>query len=72
MVKYITGSESYDIDQELMGETIGFSVDQLMELAGLAVAKACYKQHPPVSSKKALILVGPGSKCHSLSTFLTL
>ena len=61
MVKLLSGEVSAKIDEELMGEEYGFSVDQLMELAGLAVAKTCHRQHPPQSNKKVLILVGPGS-----------
>src|SRR3990167_5076374 len=61
-LKYLSGPESFNIDQELMGDVYGFSVDQLMELAGLAVAHVCYRQHPPTGSKKVLVLVGPGSK----------
>ena len=62
MVRYLSGEESFNIDQELMGDQYGFSVDQLMELAGLAVARVCFRQHPPIASKKVLVLVGPGSK----------
>ena len=62
MVKLLSGEVSAKIDEELMGEEYGFSVDQLMELAGLAVAKTCFRQHPPQENKKVLVLVGPGSK----------
>ncbi|ODQ56891.1 hypothetical protein WICANDRAFT_81718 [Wickerhamomyces anomalus NRRL Y-366-8] len=45
-------------DQELMS-TGGFSIDQLMELAGLAVAEATHKSFPLL--KDVLVLVGPGN-----------
>ncbi|ESW96225.1 hypothetical protein KL918_000174 [Ogataea parapolymorpha] len=48
------------LDQELMS-TMGFTIDQLMELAGLAVAQAIYKEYPPSSTKNCLILCGPGN-----------
>ncbi|GMM38345.1 NADHX epimerase [Saccharomycopsis crataegensis] len=48
------------LDKELMS-TQGFSLDQLMELAGLSVAQAVYKTYPPKSYKKVLILSGPGN-----------
>lgn len=34
------------IDEELMGPQLGFSVDQLMELAGLSVASALAAEYP--------------------------
>jgi len=46
------------IDEELMS-TPGFSVDQLMELAGLSVASALTEAFP--SSKRVLIVAGPGN-----------
>ncbi|KAK3077914.1 hypothetical protein LTS18_008923, partial [Coniosporium uncinatum] len=41
--------------------TGGFSLDQLMELAGLSVSQALYKLHPPSSGKRILIACGPGN-----------
>ncbi|KAH3668714.1 hypothetical protein OGAPHI_002468 [Ogataea philodendri] len=48
------------LDKELMS-SMGFSIDQLMELAGLAVAQAVFKEYPPSSAKNCLILCGPGN-----------
>ena len=39
--------------------TPGFSIDQLMELAGLSVASAVYDAFP--DAKAALIVAGPGN-----------
>ena len=39
----------------------GFSVYQLMELAGLSVALACFKVYPPTSFKRTLVICGPGN-----------
>ena len=41
-----------------MGE-LGFSVDQLMELAGLSVASALHLEYG--DKKRVLVLVGPGN-----------
>jgi NAD(P)H-hydrate repair Nnr-like enzyme with NAD(P)H-hydrate epimerase domain len=48
------------IDETLM-QTPGFSIDQLMELAGLSVACACFEYHKRERGKKVLILAGPGN-----------
>ena len=50
-----------DLDGDLMSESGGFSIDQLMELAGLSVAQAVYKIHPPSSGKRVLVACGPGN-----------
>lgn len=44
-----------------MSDTIGFTIDQLMELAGLSVAQAIYKTYPPSKYRKILIFAGPGN-----------
>merc|ERR1711939_93717 len=50
-----------ELDKELMSEDGGFSIDQLMELAGLSVSQAVYKVHPPSEGKNVLIACGPGN-----------
>jgi hypothetical protein len=35
---YLNAQDALNLDQELMGPDYGFSIDQLMELAGLSVA----------------------------------
>ncbi|XP_075257147.1 NAD(P)H-hydrate epimerase-like isoform X2 [Convolutriloba macropyga] len=64
-LKYLTAAESQSIDEELFS-TGGFSVDQLMELAGLSVAQAVHAEYGHVcgarSEKiKVLVLCGPGN-----------
>lgn len=49
--------EAVALDEDLMGP-LGFSVDQLMELAGLSVACAVADQTTP---GKVLVLAGPGN-----------
>ena len=39
--RYLTSTEAREIDEALMSKP-GFSIDQLMELAGLSVAKAAH------------------------------
>lgn len=65
MFKILSSKAAAQLDQELMSSG-AYSIDQLMELAGLAVAKAIYKQFPPNTSSssdspKVLVLVGPGN-----------
>ncbi|ABN65686.1 YjeF-related protein [Scheffersomyces stipitis CBS 6054] len=61
--KTLSAKAAAQLDQELMS-TGAFSIDQLMELAGLSVAQAIYKQYPPPTASKVsrvLVLVGPGN-----------
>ncbi|KAF8795139.1 NAD(P)H-hydrate epimerase like protein [Argiope bruennichi] len=62
-VKYLSQQEAIDIDQELFNE-YKFSVDQLMELAGLSVATAIAKTYPLQEMKRKgtlLVCCGPGN-----------
>lgn len=52
--------EAAAIDEELMA-TPGFSVDQLMELAGLSVAAAVADAFPLPSGRRVLVVAGPGN-----------
>eukprot|EP00953_Heterococcus_sp_UTEX-ZZ885_P016373 9207-Heterococcus_DN1.PRE.3 len=56
--KYLTAEKAVELDQKLMS-TPGFSIDQLMELAGLSVACSIAKEYD--SSGKLLIVCGPGN-----------
>ena len=44
-----------------MSESSGYTIDQLMELAGFSVAQCVYKVHPPSSGKSILLVCGPGN-----------
>lgn len=62
-MKYLTQKEATDIDVKLFNE-YKFSVDQLMELAGLSCAHAIYKTFPVdklVPNNTVLICCGPGN-----------
>ncbi|KAL1132253.1 hypothetical protein AAG570_010210 [Ranatra chinensis] len=58
MVRYLNQKEAIDVDVELFNE-YKFSVDQLMELAGLSCASAIAKCYPP--GGRVLVVCGPGN-----------
>lgn len=57
MIKTLSSKAAAQLDVELMS-TGAFSIDQLMELAGLAVALAIFQKYPP---SPVLVLVGSGN-----------
>ncbi|KAI8979376.1 YjeF N-terminal domain-like protein [Mycotypha africana] len=59
--KYLSQKVAQAIDQELMSSSGGFSIDQLMELAGLSVAQAVQKSFDHKKTPNILICVGPGN-----------
>lgn len=61
MVKFLGQQEAIDIDVELFNE-YKYSVDQLMELAGLSCAVSISKCFPPntLGNKSVLVCCGPG------------
>jgi hypothetical protein len=61
-IKYLNQEEATNIDLELFNE-YKFSVDQLMELAGLSCAHAVAKEFAvdEKSKNEVLIVVGPGN-----------
>jgi hypothetical protein len=60
-LKFLSQKEATQMDLDLMGSEHGFSVDQLMELAGLAVATAVQTVWPSESSSSCLVIAGPGN-----------
>lgn len=66
MTGYLNAADAAALDAELMS-TPGYSLEQLMELAGLAVAEAVYQAVPPSPNneeekkKKILLICGPGN-----------
>uniref|UniRef100_K3WEQ7 NAD(P)H-hydrate epimerase n=1 Tax=Globisporangium ultimum (strain ATCC 200006 / CBS 805.95 / DAOM BR144) TaxID=431595 RepID=K3WEQ7_GLOUD len=73
-MKYLGQRDAQRVDEELMSSKYGFSIDQLMELAGLSVACAIGKEYPSpaiaLSSnaqsasreyKNVLLVAGPGN-----------
>ncbi|TPX11075.1 uncharacterized protein E0L32_007936 [Thyridium curvatum] len=58
--KTLTGKAAAALDKELMS-TCAFSIDQLMELAGLSVSQVVYRVHPPNKGRRVLVACGPGN-----------
>lgn len=48
------------LDEHLMSNG-SYTIDQLMELAGLSVSQAVYRLSPPTASPRVLIACGPGN-----------
>lgn len=44
-----------------MSDDVGFSTDQLMELAGLSCASAIFDAYPPSTHARVLVVCGPGN-----------
>eukprot|EP00276_Gloeochaete_wittrockiana_P002768 CAMPEP_0184670262 /NCGR_PEP_ID=MMETSP0308-20130426/81471_1 /TAXON_ID=38269 /ORGANISM="Gloeochaete witrockiana, Strain SAG 46.84" /LENGTH=229 /DNA_ID=CAMNT_0027116933 /DNA_START=213 /DNA_END=902 /DNA_ORIENTATION=+ len=59
-IKHLSQKEAQSIDEELMGP-LGFSVDQLMELAGQSVALAVAREYPLDQFARVLVVCGPGN-----------
>ncbi|KAK3030168.1 hypothetical protein RJ639_039645, partial [Escallonia herrerae] len=59
-ISYLSQKEAAEIDEILMGP-LGFSVDQLMELAGLSVAAAIAEVYRPSDYSRVLAICGPGN-----------
>ncbi|GMP80424.1 hypothetical protein CsSME_00035527 [Camellia sinensis var. sinensis] len=59
-ISYLSQKEAAQIDDILMGP-LGFSVDQLMELAGLSVATAIAEVYKSSEYKRVLVICGPGN-----------
>ncbi|PGH13526.1 YjeF family domain-containing protein [Polytolypa hystricis UAMH7299] len=61
-LKTISAQDAAALDKDLMDARLGgFSLDQLMELAGLSVSQAVYRVHPPSKGKNILVACGPGN-----------
>ncbi|EKD12496.1 putative apolipoprotein A-I binding protein [Drepanopeziza brunnea f. sp. 'multigermtubi' MB_m1] len=59
-MKFLSAQNAAALDRDLM--SIGaFSIDQLMELAGLSVSQAIFRVHPPSSGRRILVACGPGN-----------
>ncbi|XP_078447819.1 pyridoxin (pyrodoxamine) 5'-phosphate oxidase [Wolffia australiana] len=59
-ISYLSQREAAEIDEVLMGP-LGFSVDQLMELAGLSVASAIAEVYKSNEYGRVLVICGPGN-----------
>ncbi|KAF9465264.1 YjeF N-terminal domain-like protein [Collybia nuda] len=61
-VRYLTARLAQQIDEELMGPAGAFSLDQLMELAGLACAQTLAKVYGKDKYPRVLVCCGPGNQ----------
>ncbi|XP_071542711.1 NAD(P)H-hydrate epimerase isoform X2 [Panulirus ornatus] len=59
-VRHLNQQEAINVDQELFND-YQFSVDQLMELAGLSCAHAIAQSYSPCQGKSVLVCCGPGN-----------
>ncbi|KAJ4963788.1 hypothetical protein NE237_023727 [Protea cynaroides] len=59
-ISYLTQKEAAEIDDILLVD-VGFSVDQLMELAGLSVATSIAEVYKPNEYSRVLVICGPGN-----------
>mmetsp|Transcript_83998 Transcript_83998/g.166818 ORF Transcript_83998/g.166818 Transcript_83998/m.166818 type:complete len:260 (-) Transcript_83998:37-816(-) len=58
---FLNQERAIQVDVDLMSPEGGFSIDQLMELAGLSVAASVTKEYPLDSHPRVLIICGPGN-----------
>ncbi|KAJ3770302.1 YjeF N-terminal domain-containing protein [Lentinula raphanica] len=61
-LKYLTAKLAQQIDEELMNQAGAFSIDQLMELAGLACAQALARVYDKKKYPNVLVCCGPGNQ----------
>ncbi|KAI1092993.1 YjeF N-terminal domain-like protein [Rostrohypoxylon terebratum] len=59
-LKTLSAKAAAALDKELMS-TGAFSIDQLMELAGLSVSQVVYRVCPPNKGNRVLVACGPGN-----------
>ncbi|AET40815.1 NADHX epimerase Ecym_6444 [Eremothecium cymbalariae DBVPG len=60
--KALTSAAAAALDAELMGTVAGYTLEQLMELAGLSVAQAIYEHWGlPPQKKQVFVIAGPGN-----------
>ncbi|EUD69324.1 YjeF [Plasmodium inui San Antonio 1] len=60
-VTYLSQSLAQTIDNELMSDDVGYTTEQLMELAGLSIAQIICREYSLDRFKKILIFCGPGN-----------
>jgi len=65
-MKFLNQKEAAKVDEEFFN-TLGYTLDQLMELAGLSVAQVAYREFPPATSPDVLVISGPGSLLFSFA-----
>ncbi|KAJ7143552.1 YjeF N-terminal domain-like protein [Mycena crocata] len=61
-LRYLSARLAQQIDDELMSAAGAFSIDQLMELAGLACAQTLAKVYNADQFRRVLVCCGPGNQ----------
>ncbi|KAK7462478.1 hypothetical protein VKT23_008079 [Stygiomarasmius scandens] len=61
-LKYLSAKLAQQIDEELMSAAGAFSIDQLMELAGLACAQTLARVYDRQKYPRVLVCCGPGNQ----------
>ncbi|KAH7905449.1 YjeF N-terminal domain-like protein [Hygrophoropsis aurantiaca] len=61
-IRYLTAKLAQQIDEELMSSAGAYSLDQLMELAGLACAQALATVYNKDQYSRVLVCCGPGNQ----------
>ncbi|KAK0504301.1 YjeF N-terminal domain-containing protein [Armillaria luteobubalina] len=61
-IRYLSAKLAQQIDEELMSAAGAFSLDQLMELAGLACAQTLAKVYDKERFNRVLVCCGPGNQ----------
>jgi hydroxyethylthiazole kinase-like uncharacterized protein yjeF len=60
-VSYLDQRSAQQLDVDLMSPQLGFSIYQLMELAGLSCASAIREEYPVPKYRAVLVMCGPGN-----------
>jgi pyridoxal 5'-phosphate synthase / NAD(P)H-hydrate epimerase len=60
-VSFLDQKQAQQLDVDLMSPELGFSIYQLMELAGLSCAGAISAEYPTSTHPNVIILAGPGN-----------
>ncbi|CRG94793.1 pyridoxal 5'-phosphate synthase, putative [Plasmodium gallinaceum] len=60
-ITYLSQALAQTIDNELMSEEIGYTTEQLMELAGLSISQIIFHEYSLSKFPKILICCGPGN-----------
>ncbi|KAF7712247.1 NAD(P)H-hydrate epimerase [Penicillium ucsense] len=61
-LRALSAKDAASLDKDLMDVNVGgWSLDQLMELAGLSVSQAVWKMQPLSQGKRVLVVCGPGN-----------
>lgn len=61
-ITYLDQLSAQSLDVDLMSPEYGYTIEQLMELAGLACAQGVQSVYPPSTHPRVLVCCGPGNQ----------